>query len=115
MRVVWENHPVTAAQIIRSLTKQDPRWHPKTARTLLGRLVKKKALDFKLAGRAYAYEPKVSEPECVAAVSASFLDRVFGGSLQPMLAHFVQQKSLSPKEIQNLKRILENPEGLDHD
>jgi BlaI family penicillinase repressor len=51
----------------------------------------------------------------VSAVSASFLDRVFGGSLQPMLAHFVQQKALTKREIQELKRILENPERLDHD
>ena len=115
MRVVWEDHPITASQIILSLGQQDPTWHPKTVRTLLSRLVKKKALDYKPIGRAYVYEPKVSESECVSAVSASFLDRVFGGSLQPMLAHFVQQKALTKREIQELKRILENPERLDHD
>jgi BlaI family penicillinase repressor len=42
----------------------------------------------------------------VTAESESFLDRVFGGSLHPMLAHFVGTKKLSPAEITELKRLL---------
>jgi predicted transcriptional regulator len=38
------------------------------------------------------------------------LERVFGGSLQPMLAHFVAQRKLSPKEITELRRLLQNKE-----
>jgi BlaI family penicillinase repressor len=52
----------------------------------------------------------VTEAECVDAVSDSFLSRVFGGSLKPMLAHFVEHKKLSAKEIRDLKRILEEGE-----
>jgi BlaI family transcriptional regulator, penicillinase repressor len=50
----------------------------------------------------------VRQEECVDAVSESFLDRVFGGSLKPMLAHFVKRDKLSAEEIQELKRILKN-------
>jgi BlaI family penicillinase repressor len=49
----------------------------------------------------------VSESQCVTVESTSFLDRVFGGSLKPMVAHFVQQKKLSAAEIRELKRLLE--------
>jgi BlaI family penicillinase repressor len=110
MRIVWRRHPITAAQIIEQLTGQDSTWHPKTARTLLGRLVAKKALDYEHQGRLYVYRPLVKEEACVNAVSQSFLERVFGGSLQPMLAHFVQNKKLTPKEIVELKRILDDKE-----
>ncbi|MEI6357931.1 MAG: BlaI/MecI/CopY family transcriptional regulator, partial [Verrucomicrobiota bacterium] len=41
MRVVWALSPVTAADIIDQLSKDDPTWHPVTAKTLLNRLVKK--------------------------------------------------------------------------
>jgi BlaI family penicillinase repressor len=75
-------------------------------KTLLNRLVKKKALRFEKSGREYLYEPAVSEKACVRAESESFLQRVFGGALQPMLAHLVEERKLTPKEIKELKQIL---------
>jgi predicted transcriptional regulator len=54
MRIVRAHHPITAADIIARLTAADPTWHPKTARTLLARLVEKKALDYEEHGRLSA-------------------------------------------------------------
>jgi BlaI family penicillinase repressor len=109
MQVLWAESPLAAQDIIARLAARDA-WHPKTAKTLLNRLVKKKALGFKPEGRAYLYRPLVTEAECVAAVSESFLSRVFGGSLTPMLAHFVEHKRISAAEIRELKRLLETKE-----
>jgi BlaI family penicillinase repressor len=108
MRVVWKNHPLTAADIIEHLTASDPTWHPKTARTLLARLVRKRALASQAKGRVYVYEPLVTERDCVTAASASFLERVFGGSLRPMLAHFVEHRQLSPQDLAELQTILDS-------
>jgi BlaI family penicillinase repressor len=107
MRIVWAQHPVTAADIIARLSTADSSWHPKTARTLLARLVDKKALDYEERGRVYVYEPRVTEAECVAAASGSFVERVFGGSLKPMLAHFIEQKQLTRAELDELRRLLD--------
>ena len=108
MRIIWATHPVTAAEVIEKLSATDPSWHPKTARTLLSRLVQKKALDCRLESRVYVYTPKVSEQQCVDAVSQSFLERVFGGSLKPMFAHFVERQKLSNKDLDELKQLLED-------
>ena len=108
MRVVWAEHPITAADILARLTAADPTWHPKTARTLLARLVEKRALEYEERGRVYVYEPRVSEQECVAAASGSFLDRVFGGALKPMLAHFIEQRRLTREELAELRALLES-------
>ena len=110
MKVVWAQAPCRASDIIAALSAADASWHPKTVKTLLVRLVKKKALGFKHDGRAYVYRPLVREKECVSAASESFLERVFGGSLKPMLAHFVERKTLAPEEIAELKRLLEGQE-----
>jgi BlaI family penicillinase repressor len=107
MKVVWAEAPCSAWRIIERLTRADPTWHPKTVKAFLNRLVKKKALGFSKEGRAYLYRPLVLEGECVDAASESFLERVFGGSLRPMLAHFVERKKLSAEEIRQLKRLLE--------
>lgn len=107
MKVLWTKAPCSAGEIIATLTGTDPSWHPRTIKTFLTRLVGKKALGFRKEGRAYLYRPLVKETECVAAASDSFLERVFGGSLKPMLAHFVEQKRLSPDEIRELKNLLD--------
>jgi BlaI family penicillinase repressor len=107
MKVIWSKAPCPANEVIETLRAADPKWHPKTIKTYLTRLVGKKALDFHREGRAYVYVPLVGEKECVDAASESFLSRVFGGSLKPMLAHFVQHKRLSREELLELRRLLE--------
>ena len=107
MRVVWERHPLTATAIVQALTAQDPTWHPKTTRAFLNRLVQKKVLDYERQGRVHVYEPRVSEQECVAAASESFLTRVFGGALKPMLAYFIEQRRLTREDLRELNELLE--------
>ena len=107
MRVVWARHPIMASEIIEQLAANDPTWHPKTARALLNRLVQKKVLDYEPRGRVYVYKPLFSEQECVAAASESFLERVFGGSLKPMLAFFVEQRRITKKDLRELNDLLE--------
>jgi len=107
MRVVWGRSPITAADIIAELTAQDSTWHPVTAKTLLNRLVRKGALGYEQQGRAYLYWPLVDEQACITAVTRSFLDRVFGGSLGLMVTHFVDQKGLTPKQARELRKAVE--------
>ena len=106
MRVVWAQAPCSAGEIIEGLVHRDSSWHPRTAKAFLNRLVRKGALGFSKEGRAYVYKPLVREEDCVDAASESFLERVFGGSMKPMLAHFVERKKLSREEIRELRRLL---------
>lgn len=106
MRVLWAKAPATANEIIQSPALKNS-MHPQMVKTLLNRLIKKGALGFKQEGRAYLYHPLIKEANCLTATSLSFLKRVFGGSLKPMLAHLLVQDELSPEEITELKRILD--------
>jgi BlaI family penicillinase repressor len=110
MKIVWDKAPCSASQIIEALNWRQAAWHPKTVKAFLNRLVKKKALGFKLDGRAYLYHPLVRQSECAEAASLSFLERVFGGSMKPMLAHFVERKRLSKEEIRELRSLLDTHE-----
>jgi BlaI family penicillinase repressor len=106
MRVVWAKHPVTANEIIARLQEQDASWHPRTARTLLARLVRKGALGYEQAGRAYAYAPLAAEADCIAAASASFVERVFGGAMRPLLAHLIESRQITPGDLDELRDLL---------
>jgi len=106
MKVLWSRaEPMPAYDIIQALSSEG--WQPKTVKTLLSRLVKKKALGYRTYKNLYLYYPLVSEAECVKVESESFLKRCFGGNLEPMLAHFVEERRLGKGQIAELKRILD--------
>lgn len=112
MKVVWGAHPIPAIEIVREL-EQHFSWSPKTIRTLISRLVQKEALGYHEKGKAYEYFPLVSEEECMKSERQSFLKKIYGGALKPMLVHFLQEEKLSPGDIEELKRLLEKKEVND--
>jgi BlaI family transcriptional regulator, penicillinase repressor len=105
MKLLWEKAPRTAQEVI-DLLASYTEWHPKTIRTLLTRLVEKGALRTVKQGRLLAYLPCVDESAAIHEESQSFLDRVFGGGLQPMLAHFLEREDVSDEEIAALRQLL---------
>lgn len=109
MRIVWQVSPLTAADIIARLSGSKT-WKPKTVKTLIGRLVQKQALGFNKDGREYTYFPLLNEDECVQEASRSFLDRIYGGSLKPLMVHFLQNEKLSSEDIKELKALLQEKE-----
>ena len=111
MKVIWNDHPVTAMEIIKVLTKITD-WKPKTIKTLLNRLLTKGAIGYEKSGREYNYYPLIEEADFVKAESRSFLKRIFGGAMKPMLASLAENEDLTMEDIEYLKsRILEKKEG----
>lgn len=106
MRVLWSNGALTANEIVKELTGQT-KWKPKTIKTLITRLMKKEAIEFKKEGRKYRYYAAVSEAKCVGAQRRSFVRRVYGGTMKPMLAAFLEDADLSAEDIAELREILE--------
>ena len=105
MRVVWGKNPVTASDVAEVLSPKRG-WSDRTVKTLLSRLVKKRALAFDVEGKRYLYRPRLARAACEQAESDSFLARVFGGAASPLLAYLVREKGLSRKEISELRRLL---------
>lgn len=106
MKVVWARANPTTNDVVEALTPAT-KWKPKTIMTMLKRLVDKGALGYRQKGRVYEYYAKVDAAECEKAESRSFIQRVYGGSLKPMLSHFLEEEKLSKAEIEELKKILD--------
>lgn len=101
MNVLWEG-PRTALEVAEALER-----HPKTVKTLLGRLVRKGVLRYREEGNRYVYSPAIPRQRYVREESASFIERVFGGETTPALVHFVRSSRLTPGEIDELRRLLD--------
>lgn len=110
MNILWQHSPQTANQVVEKLEKITD-WKPKTIKTLINRLVSKKALDFEKQGRQHLYFPLLSQDQCVLAETNSFLTKITTGALKPMLAALVEQNKLTDDEIKELKNLLEEKKG----
>ena len=106
MKVLWRQSPLTANEVVSQLDNHAS-WSPKTIKTLLNRLVQKEAIGFEKDKRQYLYTPLLDEDNCVQSETASFLSRVTGGTLKPILAAFIENDSLTKVEIDELKQILD--------
>ncbi len=105
MKVLWNTSPATANDIVKKLSGKT-HWKRETIRTLINRLVQKKAVGFEKKGRQYHYFPLVTEAECIKAEARTFLKRLGGGLIEPMLVAFVEEENLSGEKIARLRRIL---------
>lgn len=107
MEILWEDSPLSATDIAERV-KPKRKWSITTVKTLLSRLVTKKALDNKRQGRKFLYSPIVERTSYVDGESQRFVDRLFGGKFMPLVAHLAEKEKLSAEEIAEIEKILKD-------
>jgi BlaI family transcriptional regulator, penicillinase repressor len=105
MEVLWQQSPLSADKIVASLASER-NWQEPTVKTLINRLLKKGALSAEADGRRYLYTPILKRDVWLRSQSTSLLDRLFGGKVAPLVAHFSEHRKLSRDDIAELKRIV---------
>lgn len=106
MDALWQQAPQSSEDIV-ALLAEPTGWHEKTIKTLINRLLGKGAISAKKDGRRYLYSPELRREEWRRQESRSLLDRVFGGKVAPLLAHFSQHEELSAKDIAELRKLID--------
>jgi len=106
MKVLWQESPLTASLITEHLQPETD-WSPKTIQTLIARLVKKGALAVKKDAGLNQYYPLLSKEQCMVDETKTFLQKVYNGSLHGLIANFVKNERFTAKEIEELKRLLD--------
>jgi BlaI family penicillinase repressor len=104
MDVLWRAFGPMAAEAIREQLTED--WSEATVRTLLTRLVKKKAVSQAKDGRRFLYTALVARADHARAEGASLIDRLFDGQLAPFVTQFAEQRTLTPEDIARLKALI---------
>ncbi|MES1199272.1 MAG: BlaI/MecI/CopY family transcriptional regulator [Pseudomonadota bacterium] len=106
MEVLWRDGPATAEDVAAAVGP-DQSWSVATVKTLLNRLLTKGAVSADRQGRRYIYAPEVARADYVGEESKSLIDRLFDGRLAPLVSHFAETKQLSPDDIAELKKLIE--------
>ncbi|OPA73641.1 BlaI/MecI/CopY family transcriptional regulator [Paenibacillus selenitireducens] len=109
MRVLWVTPDCPSSEVVMQMTDRMG-WSPNTTRTLLTRLVQKEAAGAKLekgSKRTQLFYPLISEQQYLRSETKSFMKKLYGGALKPMLANFLEDKKLNALEIEDLKALFD--------
>lgn len=104
MQVLWDGAPRTAEEVVAALSQTD--WAEPTIKTLLNRLLTKGAIAAQKDGRKYLYTLMLQRDQWVQQQSEGLLQRLFGGRVAPLVAHFSERGKLSASDVAELKRLL---------
>jgi BlaI family penicillinase repressor len=105
MEALWRRSPMSADEVAAEVAGPQG-WTEATVKTLINRLLKKKAVGAEPDGRRYLYRPLVARADYVQAESQGLLDRLFEGRLAPLVSHFSEGGKLSAEDIAELKRLI---------
>lgn len=105
MEALWTRSPLTAEEIVAEVAGPQG-WGEATVKTLIQRLIKRKALRSQRIDGRVRYVPLLHRADYLQAESQTLLDRLFDGRLSPLVAHFAERRALSADEIARLKALI---------
>lgn len=106
MKVVWSRGHATVRDVYEALL-EDRKVAYTTVMTMMNVLEKKGHLRKKPEGRSFLYRPTRPQRLVVGSMVREFVERVFGGSAAPLLAHLVDEERLTPEELDSLAKRIE--------
>jgi BlaI family penicillinase repressor len=105
MEVLWNRSPLPTEDVVAAL-EGEQHWQEATIKTLLNRLLKKKAVRAVKDRRRFLYSPAITRDDWVLSQSKGLLDRLFAGRIAPLAAHFSRHGKLTKRDIADLKRLI---------
>jgi len=105
MEVLWDRGTATAADVCEAVCAQRD-WSLATVKTLLSRLVQKRAIETRPDGRRYLYSPMIERADYVGGESRRLVDRLFGGKAASLVAHLAESEALTEDDLTEIETFL---------
>lgn len=100
--IVWENAPLSTAELIK-LCEKELEWKRTTTYTVLKKLSERGLFE----NRNGIVVVRMSKEEFYGRQSQTYVERSFHGSLPGFLAAFTSRRKLSEEEIKELQNIID--------
>ena len=104
--LIWKNAPIASGELVK-LCLAELEWKKSTTYTVLKKLCEQGLFENKDG----VVSVLISRQDYAAAQSEKFVEENFEGSLPAFLAAFTARKSLSEKEIAEIRRMIEQMGG----
>ncbi|MDB5391089.1 MAG: copY 2 [Planctomycetaceae bacterium] len=106
MKIVWELQKAMAREIY-TIAGEQFAWTPATVKTLLKRLVEKGYVSTTPVGNGFVYRPVQSALSALQSAADSLFTNAIAGSTGPLLAHLVEQTTLSEDDLDSLQKLID--------
>jgi predicted transcriptional regulator len=107
MKIIWQRGEATVRDVYEELLKHRKIAYT-TVMTMMGILEQKGRLKKSDRDRAYLYTPAEPEGRVVGSMVQDFVKRVFDGSAKPLLVHLIENKEISEKELDEIRKLLKD-------
>lgn len=104
--IIWENEPLSTAELIK-LCQKKLNWKRTTTYTVLKRLSERGIFQ----NDDGTVTSLISKDDFYSMQSEQFIDETFNGSLPAFFAAFTSKKKLSKKDISEIKKLIDSYEG----
>ena len=105
MKVVWELGDATVRDVYEALRSRRSVAYT-TVMTMMKMMEARGQLKKRTVGRAYVYRAAEPQGRALRRIVGDFLDRVFNGSAEPLLAHLVEERRISQKDLDEMSRMI---------
>jgi len=105
LEALWRRSPLSFEEIVGEVGPAHG-WAATTVRTLVTRLLRKKAIEGTRTGEGYAYRPLIARASYVGAESQGLLDRLFDGEVTPLVAALAEHRTLKPADLKKLEALI---------
>jgi len=105
MNALWQENPAKARDIAKRLPT-GVSWAYTTIKTMLNRLVLKKAVRESKKGNTSYYEPILTRRRARRTALRTLLDQAFDGAFGPLMHFLVEDQKLTAKQRQELIQML---------
>ncbi len=105
MEVLWDRGTLTASEVCEEVCGKRG-WSLPTVKTLLSRLVQKRAIETRPDGRRFLYSPIMARADYVGGESKRLVDRLFGGKAASLVAHLAESEALSENDLAEIEALL---------
>ena len=112
MQVVWDHDRATVRDVYETLLARR-RIAYTTVLTMMKILERKGHLTVSRAQRAHVYRATSTRRRVLRRMVGEFVDRVFGGSAEPLVQHLIRDNRLSEADLREIARRLKSAEGDD--
>ncbi len=105
---LWEAGPSTVRQLADALYPDGGPSEYATVHKLLERLEAKSYVGRDRSGGAYVFRATCSRDEILGEHLSAVVEKMCGGSLQPLLSSLVRVKRLTPQELRELHALIDS-------
>lgn len=105
MLVLWKKDKAFVKEILAELPEPKPAYN--TVSTVVRILEQKEFVGHDAFGRTHRYYPLIKQEEYSNAEMDKMLENHFDGSAKAMLSFFVENRSMSMKELDEIMKLLE--------